>query len=334
MTRNERTKRSSGDLVVGVDEAGYGPTLGPLVVAATLWDVPRADEGPAVFDFYETFAGVVSAERAAAGVVHVADSKAVHKANAGIGALERTAETVLSLAGRDGRTDDALFAALSDDAISGDPCRDGEPLELPRAADAEEIASLATAWGGRCDAAGVRLVDVAARIVVPRVFNEGVARSGSKGEVLTRTTLGLVAEVLGRRGVTLGEAPAGGRRVVVFADKHGGRSRYAGPLAEAAGGVLPAVLSEARGESRYAFPGVEVRFSARGESAMPVAAASCVAKYLRELAMERFNRFWAGRVPGVKPTKGYPVDAARFLAEIGPSVAAAGVDERALRRNR
>ena len=26
-------------LVIGTDEAGYGPNLGPLVVAATLWDV-------------------------------------------------------------------------------------------------------------------------------------------------------------------------------------------------------------------------------------------------------------------------------------------------------
>ena len=28
-------------LVIGTDEAGYGPNLGPLVVAATAWRVDR-----------------------------------------------------------------------------------------------------------------------------------------------------------------------------------------------------------------------------------------------------------------------------------------------------
>jgi len=39
------------------------------------------------------------------------------------------------------------------------------------------------------------------------------------------------------------------------------------------------------------------------------------AKYLRELAMEAFNRYWTSRVPGLRATAGYPVDARRFLAE-------------------
>ena len=31
-------------LVIGTDEAGYGPNLGPLVVAATVWDVAAAPD--------------------------------------------------------------------------------------------------------------------------------------------------------------------------------------------------------------------------------------------------------------------------------------------------
>ena len=36
-------------LVIGTDEAGYGPNLGPLVVAATAWQVEAdADEAEAL----------------------------------------------------------------------------------------------------------------------------------------------------------------------------------------------------------------------------------------------------------------------------------------------
>ena len=31
-------------LVIGTDEAGYGPNLGPLVVAATAWQLAAAPE--------------------------------------------------------------------------------------------------------------------------------------------------------------------------------------------------------------------------------------------------------------------------------------------------
>ncbi len=49
-----------------------------------------------------------------------------------------------------------------------------------------------------------------------------------------------------------------------------------------------------------------------------VALASMVSKYLRELLMLEFNRFWEQHVPGLKPTAGYPSDAARFFEAIRP----------------
>ena len=40
------------------------------------------------------------------------------------------------------------------------------------------------------------------------------------------------------------------------------------------------------------------------------------AKYVRELAMARFNSFWSNHLEGLKPTQGYPLDARRFRNEI------------------
>ena len=42
------------------------------------------------------------------------------------------------------------------------------------------------------------------------------------------------------------------------------------------------------------------------------------AKYLRELAMRPFNRFWQQHVPDLKPTAGYYTDAHRFFGAIRP----------------
>jgi len=53
-----------------------------------------------------------------------------------------------------------------------------------------------------------------------------------------------------------------------------------------------------------------------------VALASMLAKYIRETCMEMFNIWWAARVPGIRRTAGYPLDARRFREEIAGYVEA------------
>ena len=64
---------------------------------------------------------------------------------------------------------------------------------------------------------------------------------------------------------------------------------------------------------------IEFRFQPKGERHLPTALASMTAKYLRELAMRPFNRFWQEQVPGLRATAGYPVDSRRFFEEIRPA---------------
>ena len=65
---------------------------------------------------------------------------------------------------------------------------------------------------------------------------------------------------------------------------------------------------------------LEFCFRTKAEAILPVALASMVSKYVREVVMTQFNRFWQQHVPDLKPTKGYPVDAARFWTDIEPTV--------------
>lgn len=71
--------------------------------------------------------------------------------------------------------------------------------------------------------------------------------------------------------------------------------------------------------------GLPHRISRGGRIARAGVLASMVAKYVRELAMRAFNGFWSDRVPCLRGTAGYPVDAARWRAEAAEGVAAEGI---------
>ena len=58
--------------LIGIDEAGYAPNLGPLVVGGTLWEVPEPD-----CDLYHLLRSSVSRSGSARKVA-IADSKLLH----------------------------------------------------------------------------------------------------------------------------------------------------------------------------------------------------------------------------------------------------------------
>jgi hypothetical protein len=52
------------------------------------------------------------------------------------------------------------------------------------------------------------------------------------------------------------------------------------------------------------------------------------------LAMRALNDFWCRRLPRLKPTAGYPLDARRFRTEIAPALAELQIEDRILWRIR
>ena len=80
---------------------------------------------------------------------------------------------------------------------------------------------------------------------------------------------------------------------------------------------------------------VELTFQPRADAEhFCVALASMASKYLREALMREFNRFWVGQVPNLKPTAGYPGDAARFYEMIRPLLERLGIAEAAVWRRK
>lgn len=308
-------------LLIGTDEAGYGPNLGPLLISATAWSVP--DDGKGV-DLYQRLQQVVSKKASSAAHIPIADSKDLYKPGSGLLNLERGLFT--SLAACDvniGRWREAWdrLAPASAEPLQTVPWYRGYDIALPIDLGQQQLAADVKMFSEGLRSANVLLQSVRSTAVFPLRFNELLDRYDSKGSVLSLATLELVRDALEQHSDS---------NVFVQCDKHGGRNRYLAVLQT----VLPderiEIIREARDSSvyRWASDGrkVEIRFVAKGENFLPAALASMASKYLRELAMKAFNTFWKTRLPDLKPTAGYPVDAKRFKADIESVQHGLGID--------
>jgi hypothetical protein len=298
-----------------------------LVVSATAWWVDDIEAG----DLYARLAPCVAVEPGKSRIA-IADSKALYKPRGGLQLLERALLPAIELIGKAATDWDSLWSALGADPENRRDelpwCR-GYTRTLPVDLDAAEASQLAASLRQALDPSGVRLVEIRSRAVFPAEFNALVDGLGNKATALSTVTLSLLAELLA------GFEPAA---VQVVCDKHGGRNRYQEYLQRAFPEWLVEVHGESRTESLYRLGPPEARcqiaFRTGGEAYLPAALASMASKYLRELSMEALNAFWRARLPDLRPTAGYPVDARRFKAEISDLQRELAIDDRVLWRSR
>ncbi|MFO0916783.1 MAG: hypothetical protein U0872_00505 [Planctomycetaceae bacterium] len=293
-------------LLIGMDEAGLGPNLGPYVVTATVWETGEPANKLNLWQAAKS--AVTDAPQLNDDRLHIADSKAVFQPGKGLAALERGVLAACQmLENWVCRTDLDLRRRLlpkSGPSVDFGPCYSSDDLNLPLEADAADIRSKSGRWQSTLESAGIQLLAVRSTIVEPMLFNLLIDEHQNKARALSLVSLRLLQQVLAEVGPQL---PA-----LVYCDKHGGRDRYDLLLAETFPDEFVFRVQESSLLSVYRLGNLEVRFLPRAESHLPVALASMVSKYVRELAMLRFNRFWMAHIPGLKPTQGYPVDARRF----------------------
>lgn len=309
-------------LVIGTDEAGYGPNLGPLVISASVWRIP---DRKAVEDFPALVAPTIvlgDTRESTSDSIRIADSKLLYHPGGSLRNLELPCLALAVLQGQGDSTTE-FTSEISHDAywrlISSDHYADlqaefwwtGSQQPWPVSIDWSEAMAAASAIDQQLTSSNVEFVTMRSTTIVPERFNEAIQRLGNKAQVLTQFTLRLIASLL---------EDHEDERAIVICDRHGGRTRYRDALQEAIPDELIQVWHESSDLSEYRWGAAsrlrECWFMTGGERHLPVAIASMTSKYLREVAMLAFNNFWTQHLPGIKRTAGYPTDAKRFRKDV------------------
>jgi len=318
-------------LHAGIDEAGYGPTLGPLVIAVACFESLR----PEAKADWEALAPLVQkAKKGGRDALWVDDSKLIKSAKNGLERLEAGVLCFLAAAGQRPESVGELLSAVGVDAASLEGLPWYETLlerPLPIRGWRGDLLEKGRRLSRSLDAAGLRFRGFRAAPVSARRFNELVQETDNKATTLLRALTPLI-----RSAHEL--SPAEGL-LRIDCDRLGGRQRY-GPVI---GQVFPRcqinILEQERACSRYRVRvgEREILMSFRTKAdrdLLPVALASMLCKYLREVFMDSLNEFFRARLPELAPTAGYPQDAVRYLVAIDPLVPSLGVPRDWLVRSR
>ncbi|MEE8142494.1 MAG: hypothetical protein V3T77_05295 [Planctomycetota bacterium] len=317
----------------GLDEAGYGPLLGPLVVALVTL---RAEEPISPAAPWKLLAPVISHRRRQRGIA-VADSKALHRPSKGdLAPLEAGVLAFLGVErhGEPPGTFRELVHHLTGgrgDYLDRYPWYADRDLELPTSIPKLELLGAIRRLTRRLAGARLEMAEMRAIPLEVVEFNRELQQRNSKGDV-NAWAIGRLLSFLWRQRER--------QNMEAWSDQLGGRRRYGPLLYPLFPGAHFQILGQGEDQQTYRVEGPEaertliIRFQKGGEDhSFPTALASMTAKYLRELHMMLFNRWWQQH-QDLRATAGYYTDARRFLAECDPLRRRLGVDDALLVRNR
>jgi hypothetical protein len=302
--------------IVGIDEAGYGPNLGPFVMTSVACRVPERHKKANLWRLFKR--ATRRPEDPICSRLVVGDSKLVYSPDKGLAELERTVHAALA---------DRAFTVAECVMLLSPDCHGALQEEvwylgdtpLPVDAEYEACEQVAATFTHLCRGLDIVWGPIRSVVVCPTAFNAMLEQWGSKGAVLASSAIQLLQRL-----------PPEPDDILVCIDKHGGRNFYAGTLQPAFPDGLVMAREEGSDRSHYQTTdrgrSVDIVFQPRADAEhFCVALASMVSKYLREILMLEFNRFWQTRLPGLRATAGYPGDSLRYWEIIEPLAARLGL---------
>lgn len=321
-------------ILIGIDEAGFGPTLGPLVVSGVAFRIPNVDLQRCLWSILA--ATCTKSSRDAGHRLTIADSKQVYRSGAGVSGLvgvERSVLVMLAAAGQRPKSWMELLDFLAPDirkSLEEYPWYAAGDSPLPLAGETGDVGTRATALRRDCLSHDVEFLGACVEALPEGHFNRLVRKTRNKHAIAAGLVLRIIDRLISR---------SDGSPMRVCADRLGGRVYYREDIRSAFPGYELAVLEESDVRSAYRLTGgrstIDVEFVVEGEDRhFPIALASLFSKYLRESFMHRFNAYWCEHDPSLRPTAGYYSDARRWLTDAAPLLRRLSVDRTLLVRER
>lgn len=323
-------------IVAGIDEAGFGPILGPLVVSATVFDVPVELQGQSM---WQSLAGAVSkVPSKRKGLIAIGDSKKLYgglkEGAAGLAHLERGVLAMLASAAHRPDSMRSLLQAVAPAVVpqaAACPWYQQLDLTVPHALEPTGLMLTANSLAARMNRVGIRMMAMHSQAILEEEYNRLVTATDNKSSTLFDIASRLLVQVWNH-------IPPGQQGYLVV-DHQGGRVHYLEGLQRVFPGCRFKINDETESLSDYTLADgqrtLHIQFRIQAETHhLPVALASMLSKYLRELFMAMYNRYWATHLPDLAPTAGYYTDGLRFYNQILPVIQRLNVDPSRLYRCR
>lgn len=301
-------------ILIGIDEAGYGPILGPLVVSAAAFELPDEHLKTPLWKLLRQ--SLCKKRLGSTGRIVVNDSKKLHQGRGKYAALQRG---VLAFLAADSADHPATVGHLLNrldcpchDQLAQYPWYGLATADWPLKYDRDDIAIAAASLNRDLAANHVRLLGLTSRLLPVGAFNELIDTMNNKASVLF---------YLGSQLIYQAWQTHQPHDLQFLIDKQGGRSHYRKPLQRMFPDLHLKILKETDTTSSYELAGpsrtMRIHFLAKGDDRqLPIALASMTSKYLRELFMEILNAHFARHCPAIAPTAGYYQDGTRFLQDL------------------
>ncbi|MDD5063401.1 MAG: hypothetical protein PHQ35_01400 [Phycisphaerae bacterium] len=299
-------------ILAGIDEAGFGPILGPLVVSSSAFSIP---DNLLTADLWQILRkSVGSTRKHLAGRLLVTDSKKAYSKQKGIGHLQRTILTCLDYLGKKPATLTELLTLLSPDCVGrlGDYPWHRDIADYRLSADTGDLAIATSVLKDDLASNGIELLGIESSCLDVAYYNKMVGNVKNKASVLFTAVSQLIKNVFDNSETDY---------VQVIIDRQGGRTRYQRNLQRMFPDMELAIIKEDQTTSSYELKAkdkqMRLHFVVGADNRfLPTALASMVSKYIRELLIDNMNSFFTGLVPELKPTAGYWKDGLRFIEDL------------------
>lgn len=302
-------------ILVGIDEAGYGPLLGPLVVSAATLDLP---ETLLRADLWAVLSKAVSAhKKTLAGRLLITDSKKAYNRKSGPGHLRRTVLSCLhSISSNRFPAASDLISALcpeSAEQLNRYPWYQSLPQQ-PLGHCTEDIAIAAATLNKALTENQMKFHGITSRCLDVESYNHRVRSVRNKSRVLFTELCSLILNISKLHGRC-------NEPIHVIVDRQGGRINYQQELMRMFPDWGLSTIKQDAALSSYQLDSnrksMRIHFCMKADTKhLCVSLASMASKYLREVIMESLNTYFCSRCEGLTPTAGYWQDGQRFIKDL------------------